>query len=93
MKRYKFIHLWLLVTKLLLTVSCTNDDVWESQEIPVKGFVVGFDTGNEAFTRAEVVSDVTLNEATVDHADIFIFDGSTGKLVTKGVKLNYAIGI
>lgn len=84
MKRYKFIHLWLLVTMLLLTVSCTNDDVWESQEIPVKGFVVGFDTGNEAFTRAEVVSDVTLNEATVDHADIFIFDGSTGKLVTKG---------
>lgn len=81
MKRYKFIHLWLLVTMLLLTVSCTNDDVWESQETPVKGFVVGFDTGNEAFTRAEVASDGTLNEATVDHADIFIFNGNTGTLI------------
>lgn len=83
MKRYKFIHLWLLVTMLLLIVACTNDDVWESQETPVKGFVVGFDTGNEAFTRAEVTSDVTLNEATVDHVDIFIFDGNTGTLIEK----------
>lgn len=83
MKRYKFIHLWLLVAMVLLTVSCTNDDIWESQETPVKGLVVGFDTGNEAFTRAEVTSDVTLNEATVDHADIFIFDGNTGTLIEK----------
>lgn len=81
MKRYKFIHLWLLVTMLLLTVSCTNDDIWETQGTPVKGFVIGFDTGNEAFTRAEVSSDAGLNEATVDHADIFIFDGNTGTLI------------
>lgn len=82
MKRYKFIHLWLLVAMVLLTVSCTNDDIWETQGTPVKGFVIGFDTGNEAFTRAEVSSDAGLNEATVDHADIFIFDGNTGTLIT-----------
>lgn len=81
MKRYKFIHLWLLVAMVLLTVSCTNDDIWETQGTPVKGFVIGFDTGNEAFTRAEVSSDAGLNEATVDHADIFIFDGNTGILI------------
>lgn len=81
MKRYKFIHLWLLVAMVLLTVSCTNDDIWETQGTPVKGFVIGFDTGNEAFTRAEVSSDAGLNEATVDHADIFIFDGNTGTLI------------
>lgn len=81
MKRYKFIHLWLLVAMVLLTVSCTNDDIWETQGTPVKGFVIGFDTGNEAFTRAEVSSDAGLNEATVDHADIFIFDGNAGTLI------------
>lgn len=81
MKRYKFIHLWLLVAMVLLIVSCTNDDIWETQGTPVKGFVIGFDTGNEAFTRAEVSSDAGLNEATVDHADIFIFDGNTGILI------------
>lgn len=82
MKRYKFIHLWLWMAMLLINMSCTNkEDIWKTQEASVKGLAVSFDTNNGEFTRAEELSDLTLKEALVDHADIFIFDGETGALI------------
>lgn len=82
MKRYKFIHLWLWMAMLLINMSCTNkEDIWKTQEASVKGLAVSFDTNNGEFTRAEELSDLTLKEALVDHADIFIFNGETGALI------------
>lgn len=81
MKQYKFTYLWLLMAMLWGNMSCTNEDMWKSQETSVKGFVIDFATDNGEFTRADVSSDQTLNEALVDHADIFIFDGVSETLI------------
>ena len=84
MKQYRLMHMLSVAAMLLVGVSCTNDlnDTWQASGTPVDGLAIGFDTGSEGFTRVDVASETTLNEDLVDHADVFIFDGASGALVS-----------
>ena len=84
MKQYRLMHMLSVAAMLLFGVSCTNDlsEELQTPTAPLDGLAIGFDTGSKGFTRVDVASETTLNEDLVGHADVFIFDGASGALVS-----------